>query len=513
MNKLTLFIAIVCALISTNASATPVAAGNIRIEWIFANDYDVYAEYYTNCLAAPPPDTLTLCAQDLLNPSNSFTVTMYRDSMANWLHDDSSGDTVALGWGPDSTQCYDPASTIPGYRRWSYYNTITLPAASTWRISAYADTLDASDNITASPFYIENIVDNKTSFYAEANGSVFMSQPKVIYVQPAVPCTLTLNAINLGLTADSFLVEIDTVLTSTGACTAPTIASFSTASPAYSIPLNPFQTGNSLTLSQTVPRYSNGTATLNFTPIQSGNYLLGIKTTAYRITGNGGVWIPLNITRHWIRMHVLGSTMPQTCDTFTGGSIGCLSNCVATADTVIALVSGVHIGFCYKAQSADTGVKYVVTDDHGTSLPAASITYIGQNTDTVTASFSWLPTALSDTGWHAVIFDIVDTACAMPVHYQDTVHLYTHLTTMNVGIIPDNQLFNLYPNPTKGSFTLTSNMDTPVNLEIINNIGQVVYATTYSKLINLPDYLPDGTYILKVYGSTTPVTIPFILSR
>ncbi len=512
MNKLTLFIAIVFALISTKANATPVAAGNIRIEWIFADDYDIYVDYYTNCLTTPPPDTITLCAQDLLHPANSFAVTMYRDSMAGWMHDYSSGDTVSLGWGTDSTQCYDPSSTIPGYRRWSYYNTITLPARSTWRISAYADTLDASDNITASPFYIENIVDNNTSFYAEANASVFISQPKVLYVPPAVPCSLTLDGINSGLTADSFLVEIDTVLTSTGTCIAPTVASFSTASPAYSIPFNPFQTGSSLTLSQTVPRYSNGTATLNFTPTQSGNYVFGIKTTAYRITGNGGVWIPLNITRHWLRIHVLGSTTPQTCDTFDGGTLGCFTNCIAMGDTIIGLYNQ-PVSFCYNAQSADTSVKYHITDNHTDSIPGAAITYTGQYTDTVAGTFSWTPTSMNDTGWHTIVYNVVDTACATPVNYTDTVHIYIP-GPVSVKTLPNQQqTIKLYPNPNNGSFTLSSQNKLTGKIEIMNIVGQVVYTTDDNRNINLPVGLTNGTYLLKAHQGNMTVNIPFILQR
>ncbi len=53
-----------------------------------------------------------------------------------------------------------------------------------------------------------------------------------------------------------------------------------------------------------------------------------------------------------------------------------------------------------------------VSDDHSTSLPASNIVYQNNITDSVRALFTWSP-QLADTGWHNVLFTIVDSSCSL----------------------------------------------------------------------------------------------------
>ena len=65
-----------------------------------------------------------------------------------------------------------------------------------------------------------------------------------------------------------------------------------------------------------------------------------------------------------------------------------------------------------------------------------------------------------------------------------------------------NNDFNIYPNPSNGSFTIKSSKNNSVsNLEVINLLGETVYTENIhseNQTINL-QYLQNGLYTLKFY--------------
>jgi len=71
---------------------------------------------------------------------------------------------------------------------------------------------------------------------------------------------------------------------------------------------------------------------------------------------------------------------------------------------------GDTIGFCMNSKSFAPAAKLYQTSNLATTLPAATITYDNQGTDSATATFSWVPTN-GDGGLHTIAITTTDSAC------------------------------------------------------------------------------------------------------
>lgn len=83
----------------------------------------------------------------------------------------------------------------------------------------------------------------------------------------------------------------------------------------------------------------------------------------------------------------------------------------------------------------------------------------------------------------------------------------------------ENNKIGLYPNPNKGTFTLTLPSDEKnIEVEIINMVGQTVfkhnYDNVFSKKLNIKtENILSGQYIVKVKTAKNQYTAPFIVSE
>lgn len=116
--------------------------------------------------------------------------------------------------------------------------------------------------------------------------------------------------------------------------------------------------------------------------------------------------------------------------------------------------------------------------------------------------YSWKSVTLSDKDVVTCGYKCYDTLC------WDTTETFSNSIVMDFStsvydLVNENQI-SIYPNPNKGSFTITINSaiftDDKKSIEIINNIGQTVYAATMQtneKQIII-DNLQTGIYMLNV---------------
>jgi hypothetical protein len=77
----------------------------------------------------------------------------------------------------------------------------------------------------------------------------------------------------------------------------------------------------------------------------------------------------------------------------------------------------------------------------------------------------------------------------------------------SVGEVNNDDIFGLYPNPNDGSFKLKMQNIKCKSIDVINVSGQVVYqlkpgAPQVEYTIHMPQQLPSGTYMLRVYDGT-----------
>lgn len=63
-----------------------------------------------------------------------------------------------------------------------------------------------------------------------------------------------------------------------------------------------------------------------------------------------------------------------------------------------------------------------VVDNHGLSLPTASLTYQNNNSDSVRGELTWTP-GNSDTGWHHILVRAYDSVCTVSPHIREYAYL------------------------------------------------------------------------------------------
>ncbi|MFA7133261.1 MAG: T9SS type A sorting domain-containing protein, partial [Bacteroidales bacterium] len=73
----------------------------------------------------------------------------------------------------------------------------------------------------------------------------------------------------------------------------------------------------------------------------------------------------------------------------------------------------------------------------------------------------------------------------------------------------------LYPNPSKGNIIITSSYNKPVQLRVVNNLGQVVrFETTYINNKNLDlSSLDNGTYLITISSQDKQTTKSIVIKK
>src|SRR5690606_37345300 len=149
----------------------------------------------------------------------------------------------------------------------------TLPSrCANWRFSALVSVRNPSGNIVGLPnFYVETILNNVD---VQGNSSPVFSVKPVPYV--CLNQAYSYNNGGVDPNGDSVAFEVTTPLTHSGNCAAaPSLCAYQSATPAYSIPSNPFQTNNTFSISPT-------TGEMTFTPSLQGAHTVSVRANEYR---------------------------------------------------------------------------------------------------------------------------------------------------------------------------------------------------------------------------------------
>lgn len=385
---LTFFLLIsILSLPRTLHAQTPVVSGGELI-YVHISDstYQYFAKLYYECSSSSRLDSIPLCFEDTCN-SASFSVHMKPFG---------NTDTLSPGCSNAQTTCNNVTATIPGYEEFFYSAIVTMPArCNSWRIFTYVPNRKASYNIANSSSQLLYLEVRMNNTITHNNSSPFYSVRPVNYT--ILNKNYTYNAGVLDADGDSLYTTIIMPRSGVGSCSdTPVVSSFNSTTPPYNRVSNPIQTNNTFNLNS-----NNGQ--MNFTPAQTGDGTIALKTEEYRNGVHiGSVMREMQVHTQQVNNQPTVSTGSCTGGNFPGQQSGKVYGCV-----------GQNLSFCFYAKSSDPNGNISLSDNFSTTLPGANISYINQGTDSVAGLFSWTPTT-NHAGNYSTLVLIRDSTCNFP---------------------------------------------------------------------------------------------------
>ncbi len=401
-----LFIVLMCLaafLKADSARASHAAGAEIIYEHIVDSTYRFFFKFYRDCSGATEPGNIQFCLTD---SCNSFQTTLTMNKWTGALPGGgTNGTPVSAGCSAFPNRCQNPSSSLPGYQEWWYSVVAELPSRCTkWRFSGNVVVRNPSMNIPQLNLYVETTFNN-TLF--QGNSSPYFSIKPIPYVCVNTPYSFNNGAIDPN--ADSLHTEVINPMDG-GSCGPGVNITLNTATPALTIPGNPFQTNNTFA--------TNGvTGQMTFTAGQVGAHALTTRVKEYR---NGTL---IGYIMRDVQVQVLNcSTTPAALTINTASILGGASGPGGRVEGC----TNQPLSFNFAMTSNDTGAILTAEDNHFFSIPAATITYSGLKTDTVIGNFSWTP-GPTDIGLKTLIVTVKDSTCRPPgimLYYPYIVPVY-----------------------------------------------------------------------------------------
>lgn len=402
-------VTILCFVLTpTRVKASHAAGGEIIYEWISDSTYRVFFKFYRDCTGASAPTSQPLCYK------NSCNTTVYNKTMAVYPGQIppgvTNGSPVSLGCSNSSTNCTNSSSTIPGYHEWWYYADVTLPfQCDYWTFFTYINARNPSSNLAGSTgltFYTETTFNNVGTF--QGNSSPYFSNKPIPYVCVNTPYQFNNGAVDPN--GDSLVSAVQNPLDLPGfSCNATPVAAplnnpQPNPYPNISFPLNPIQAGNTFALNA-------ATGQISFTAPLVSAQTLSIQTKEYR----NGVLIG-SILRD-VQVQVIGN-----CSTVAPTYAPVLTPNVTIVNGQIQGCAGQLLNFDFDLKTSHPNGILIGEDNHMNSIPAATVTYTNQKSDSVHGDFSWTPGA-NQSGLFTLTVTVKDSTCDPPRHHVQS-HLY-----------------------------------------------------------------------------------------
>lgn len=373
------------------------AGGEIVYQWVTDSTYRVFFKYYRDCGPGAVPSLQTLCVTNNCNPSLNFNtnLSLYSGSISNGNVNGTFVNNACPGY---PTKCQNTTSSIPGFEEWWYSTLVTLPGrCNSWRFAVLLTSRNTSTNITSGDLYIEATLNNQ-SF--QGNSSPYFSVQPVPFMCINQPNTYNHGTIDPNF--DSLVTEAINPMSANTCSSSPSNITFNTASPSYSIPTNPFQTGNSFSVNP-------ATGHMSFTPTLAGAATLATRVKEYR----GGQLV--GTVMRDVQVNILNCSNPVPTMNISG---------VVGGAVIGGLVYGCQeqvISFCFDIKSSNTSAVLICSDNHVASMPTSTLTYTNQREDSVRGCFNWYPSS-ADTGYRILVITSRDSSCNGP----GIMNYYTH---------------------------------------------------------------------------------------
>lgn len=380
-----------------NATAGSASGGELIYEWLSDSTYRFFFKYYNSCAGDTADTVQVLCLYNsCLDTGFTLTMDRWNGTLPGGQQD---GDPYMGGCTKVKTNCDSPGSAMPGIKQYWYTVITKLPAkCSLWRFSVTVQS--RSNNINLDPATGKNNLYLETTFnnlFFQGNSSPYFTILPIPYVCNNIQYSYNNGAIDPQ--GDSIVTDIVRPMTKSADCSdTAEFVPFATGTPSLSLPSNPFQTNNSLSV---IPQFG----TINFTPAIAGPNNLVTRVREYR----NGVLVGTIIRD--LQIQVLTCTLEnpslnKDANSVTGGYY---------SDSTFYGCPQQTLSFCWDVVAQNTGT-ILVTDDNHTLIPSlysATVTYSRNKSDSVRGCFSWTP-ATKDTGRFGFIVTIKDSTCRPP---------------------------------------------------------------------------------------------------
>jgi hypothetical protein len=153
----------------------------------------------------------------------------------------------------------------------------------------------------------------------------------------------------------------------------------------------------------------------------------------------------------------------------------------------------------------DPSGDLIVTTTADTTVPGNGACVLsGLNTDSVHMKFTWTP-PMNAKGLYNVFITAKDSNCNAPFHEYTQVYTWSfYIDSCKPSAVNDvvkDDGIKLYPNPSKGEFTIMSSEDFK-DVKIFNSVSELVFEkkTKPTKKLQLNVGLPEGIYFVHIDG-------------
>lgn len=386
-------VSVLCSLFTNEARASHAAGAELYYQWISDSTYKFYWKFYRDCDGTTEPTSISMCYS---NPCTNLSGSVLMNKVSGTVPGGGiNGQSVSTGCPNGPTTC--TFGSLPGYQEWWYECQFTVPSrCNSWVFYVSLNARNASITNLTGPggqsIYVETTLNNVA---AQGNSSAYFTNQPVGYL--CVNSPYTFNNGGVDPNGDSLAYDIIQPRTQGGSCTSPPNATdIPYSSTIYNITNNPISTANTFTINAV-------TGAMAFTPDITQIGVLTVRVREYR---NG---IQIGSVLRDIQLVVLPCNAQQPINSLVTSS---LVGASFVGNTLQGCATQ-PMAFCFDMVSPNPQAILVASSNQPVIIPAATLTFTGQTTDSIRGCFSWTP-GVNDTGLKVITVSVKDSTCVPP---------------------------------------------------------------------------------------------------
>lgn len=435
---LTYAIVLICSMSAISAKASHYAAIDLYVTYVGNGPADLRYRVVLNVYKACEPGSI-----DLVPSDGAISVTSSCGSLSNITLTARGIDTLDQLCDTFSMQnsCRSPSSMYPGFVRWTFYDTLTLPTVCTdWTFSWNSCCRNNNiQNITpiSGSLYVETVM-NTTADYANSTPRFLVDPlPYLCLNQPGF------------FVNGPFDPNLDSMVTE-NIC------------PLNGSPTNCFGYNAPFTLANPVNSSTGytvnpNTGTASFTPTVQGKFVIAFKCSEYDPISK----VLLSSVRRDVQISILPCNAPPPTVDSVPMNLTNAQYVTQNGSGYVEACPGVPFSFDVNAFSNANSNAVFMTSNNLSIAPASTFTVTNNGSNNPVGTFNWTPTG-ADIGTHTLIVFVKDSTCTAVQPILLTNYFVLQIKVLpGVDAGPDGQICGLQGTPWQ------FNVSGPVNVNYV----------------------------------------------